>query len=85
MRKSGEQSKVPPQPPTQSTVILLLGTIADTSWRMFVPTISTILLGFWADSSWGTKPWLTILGILIGTAITALLIKRQFDEVKKTI
>ena len=69
-------------PPTLQPVILLLGTMADTTWRMFVPTIGGLLLGFWADASWGTRPWLTILGLILGTAITALLIRKQLRSVQ---
>jgi hypothetical protein len=84
MREPDEPSAGTPRPPKPSSVVLLLGTIADTTWRMFVPTITFILLGFWADESWGTQPWLTIAGIIVGTAITSLLIKRQLEEVKQT-
>lgn len=71
-----------PAPPDKSTVILLLGDIADTTWRMFVPTIGSIGLGFWADHSWGTGPWLTIIGIVVGIGATTFLIKQQFQKVK---
>ena len=84
MRAPDDPSAGTPRPPKQSTVVLLLGTIADTTWRMFVPTVTFILLGYWADESWGTIPWMTVLGIIIGTAITSLLIKRQLEEVKRT-
>lgn len=69
--------------PGQSPVVLLLGTIADTTWRMFVPTVSSIMLGLWADISWGTKPWMTVIGIVVGVGITSLLIKQQLKDVKK--
>ncbi len=75
--KSDDQS-----PPTLQPVILLLGTMADTTWRMFVPTIGGLLLGVWGDVSWGTKPWLTVLGLVIGTALAALLVRKQLQNVK---
>ena len=84
MRAPDEPSAGTPRPPKSSTVVLLLATIADTTWRMFVPTIGCILLGFWGDSTWGTQPWLTIVGIIVGVAITALLIKRQLQEIQRT-
>lgn len=83
MSTSSNERGTPPAPPDRSTVILLLGDIADTTWRMFVPPILFIGLGFWADMSWGTKPWLSLAGIVIGIGITAALIRRQFQNVKR--
>lgn len=34
-----------PAPPSLSTVTLLLRTIGDTTWRMFIPTIGMTILG----------------------------------------
>ena len=84
MSAKGDPSHSMPEPPSQSTVLLLLGDIADTTWRMFLPTLGCIGLGFWGDASWNTKPWLTIVGIIIGVSITALLVRRQFKKVQKT-
>ena len=30
------------------------------------------LLGYWADSSWGTKPWMIILGAVVGFSLLML-------------
>lgn len=69
-------------PPTSSTALLLLGTFADTTWRMLVPSVGLTLLGVWLDSMWGTKPWLMVLGIVIGSIGAVLLVKQQFVKVK---
>ena len=52
-------------------------TIADTTWRMFVPSVGFTLLGVWADAEWNTKPWLMAVGIVIGAASAYLLVSRQ--------
>lgn len=65
------------RPPEKSTVFLLLGTIADTTWRMFVPTIGLTILGVYLDNTISSKPWMTVLGIIIGTVIAGELIRRQ--------
>lgn len=70
-------------PPSASTVILLLGTIGDTTWRMFVPTIGLTILGVYLDNQFDTKPWLTVAGIVIGTVIAGLLIRSQLRNVQK--
>lgn len=68
-------------PPKQSTVLLLL-TIADTTWRTFIPTVGFTVLGLVVDKLLGTKPWLMILGIIAGTALAVWLVRQQMKKVK---
>jgi hypothetical protein len=77
-----DDDKTPP-PPDKSTVILLLGTIGDTTWRMFVPTIGFTVLGLVADKWLHTTPWIMIAGIILGTYGAYVLVRRQIKEVKK--
>lgn len=63
-----------------SAVNFMLVTIADTTWRMFVPTVGLICLGYWADGQLGTKPWLFVAGVLIGFAIAGLLVMQQLKK-----
>lgn len=72
-----------PTPPDTSTVVLLLGTIGDTTWRMFVPTIGLTVLGLLIDKQLHTTPWIMILGIILGTLLAAILVRRQLKEVQK--
>ena len=83
MRNEGEESKHTPAPPKKSTVVLLLGTIADTTWRMFLPVIIGVALGIWLDRQFAADPWFALLGVLGGSTIAALLIKKQLREVNK--
>ena len=64
------------------TLGVLLMTIGDTTWRMFVPSIGFTLLGVWADAQLGTKPWLMAAGILIGFIGAFLLVKKQISGIK---
>lgn len=83
MSTSSDKSDDSPTPPNShntSTVILLLGIAADTTWRMFVPVLGLTALGVWGDRSFGTKPWLTVVGLAIGTAIAALLVRNQLKK-----
>ncbi len=59
-------------------------TIADTTWRMFVPSVGFTLLGVWADSQMYTKPWLMVAGIVVGAASAYLLVSRQIGKLKRS-
>ena len=72
-----------PVPPKPSTVILLLSTIGDTTWRMFVPTIGLTVLGVYIDKSINTLPWCTLAGIAVGSVIAGMLIRRQLKKVQE--
>ena len=83
MKSSPDSTDSVPAPPEQSTVILLLKDTGDTTWRMFVPSIGMTLLGVWLDTVFTTKPWLMIIGIIVGFAFAILLVKKQMDTIKK--
>jgi hypothetical protein len=65
-----------------STARVLVATMADTTWRMFVPTAGFTLLGVWADASWHTKPYLMFAGIALGVICAVVLVKRQLGRVE---
>ena len=78
MRASEGSSKGTPPPPKEtSTVILLIGTMADTTWRMFVPTLVGITGGYALDNMLGTSPWLFAAGTILGCTVAGLLIRKQ--------
>lgn len=60
----------------------ILGTIGDTTWRMFVPSVGFTLLGFWLDSQFDTKPTLMIAGIVVGSIFAVILVMTQLKRVK---
>ena len=64
------------------TARVLLGTIGDTTWRMFVPSVGFTILGVWADVQLDTKPWLMVVGIVVGFTGAALLVKKQISGIK---
>lgn len=69
-----------PKPPKKSAALILFTIAADTTWRMFVPTLGGTALGIWLDNSIETKPWCTIVGLSIGVAITTLLVRQQYKK-----
>ncbi|HYG84009.1 MAG TPA: AtpZ/AtpI family protein [Verrucomicrobiae bacterium] len=69
--------------PSKTTVILLIGTLVDTTLRLFIPVIAGLLIGLWIDHQTNTKPALTIVGVLIGVVVAALLIYAQIKAINK--
>lgn len=66
----------PPEP--ESTVVFM--TIADTTWRIFVPSIGGTALGIWLDHKLGTNPWLLFGGIILGLCLAALAVRLQLKK-----
>ena len=54
--------------------------MADTTWRMFIPTVGLLMAGRVADRHLGTKPWLMLAGLAVGAFIATLLVKRQLSR-----
>jgi len=75
--KKSDNKSVPSQ---KSTVILLFMIAADTTWRMFVPIIGGTALGVWADNTITDKPLATVIGIMVGIIIAALLVRQQLNR-----
>ena len=63
-----------------SPAVSIATTIADTTWRMFVPTIGLLLIGRAVDDEFGVKPLGMILGIVAGSIIAAILVMRQLNN-----
>lgn len=72
-----------PVPPSASTVVLLLLTIADTTWRLFVPSIGLTVIGLLLDKQFDTTPWNMTAGIILGVCIAVLLVRLQLKKVDK--
>jgi hypothetical protein len=54
--------------------------LMDTTWRMTVPVLLFAGAGLLGDRQLGSKPWLTLLGTLVGFYFAALLVKRQIGN-----
>lgn len=79
MQKAPRETQEPQ--PAKSQTAILLTTMADTSWRMFVPTIGLLLLGKWADSWLGTEPIVLLIGLALGVIASIWLVIKQIKEV----
>ena len=83
---SDNSTKPVPQPSPQQkpdTTVLLLLTFVDTTWRIAAPVLLCVGGGIWMDLKFGTKPWVTITGLIVGFGIAALLIRQQIYAVNK--
>lgn len=77
---SKDSNEGDPKHPAKSPASVLILTIADTTWRMFVPTVGGLLLGRMADEQWHMSPVGMLAGVVIGAAVTTVLIKRQLEN-----
>lgn len=55
--------------------------IADTAWRMFIPTVGATVIGLLIDKQLGTTPWIMIVLMIVGVVLAGLLVKRQLQRV----
>jgi len=63
--------------PVNSPVVLLIGIIADTTWRMFVPTIGLTILGVYIDNQLHSVPVATGVGVILGSIFALVLVRKQ--------
>lgn len=85
-RPSSEASQTTKGPrTTKSASMLLLATALDTTWRAFVPTIGGTFLGIWIDHTFHVTPIGTIVCLIVGTAVSTLLIAKQIRDVRKPL
>ncbi len=75
-----QEPKKPDKQASDADVLTLLWSMADTTWRMFTPPTILVGAGIWLDLKLETKPWLTILGAVVGLACSIWLVKRQLGE-----
>ena len=77
MRTKNEPKPEHTQANTRKYALELIVSMADTTWRMFVPPALLVPAGLWADIKWGTKPWLTLVGLIAGLTLSVLLVRVQ--------
>lgn len=58
-------------------------TLIDTSARLFIPSVGGTVGGLWLDLRIGTKPWFTIIGVLLGTLVAFSLVYLQIKAINK--
>jgi Putative F0F1-ATPase subunit (ATPase_gene1). len=81
-QKSSNSSEETKPQTNSNAVLILLGDIADTTWRMFVPTILFAVIGYQLDRLWHTNMIFAIIGVMFGALIAGLLVWKQLRKVK---
>lgn len=62
---------------SQAIKTLHFGEFVGIGWRIALPVIAFVTLGAICDARFGTKPWLTLSGVVVGFLLAGLLVKRQ--------
>ncbi len=68
-----------------SASMLIFATALDTTWRAFVPTLGGVFVGIGLDHLFGIAPIATIVCLLLGTVLSAILIIKQLRDVRKPL
>lgn len=66
---------------TQTVNTLQFGrTYLGTGWRIILPVVISVAFGAFGDTRFGSKPWLTLIGLVVGFMVAGLLVKRQVPD-----
>lgn len=63
--------------------LVVFATIADTTWRMFVPVIGLTLVGYVVDRVFETLPVGVFTGLGVGIVLAVALVVQQYRRVTK--
>jgi F0F1-type ATP synthase assembly protein I len=55
-----------PRPGSQAATVREIGPYVGLGWVLAVAVVGCTLLGVYLDRRWGTGPWLTLGGVLLG-------------------
>jgi F0F1-type ATP synthase assembly protein I len=70
---------------SSSASVVILMTALDTTWRAFVPTLGGTFAGIGLDAWLHIAPFGVIGCLILGTALSALLITQQLINVRKPL
>lgn len=80
-KNSNDKTSEPKTQKDQSAAMVLFAIAADTTWRMFAPTLGGMAIGLWLESqSIVSNPWGALGGLAVGLIGTVILVKRQYQK-----
>lgn len=68
-----------------SPAMVVMATIGDTTWRMFVPVFGGALIGYGIDKLVASRPVGVLAGTFIGIIVAVLLVVMQYKAATKSI
>lgn len=68
---------------TPSPTMIVLSTIGDTTWRMFVPVFAGAIIGYFLDKTFASLPIGVLTGTGLGIFVAALLVYYQYRNATK--
>ena len=66
-----------------SPTMVVLATIGDTTWRMFVPVLGGAIIGYGIDKLVASRPVGVLAGTFIGSIIAVVLVYMQYKAATK--
>lgn len=70
--------------PTASVRRVLIGDFFSVTWRMVVPTVLGLAIGYWADRMLGSSPLCFLIGATLGFAFGIYLAVRLINATKES-
>ena len=83
MKRDDDSASSSSVPKTKKPSVTVFYTLADTTWRVAIPTVLFAGLGMFADKTFKTLPWLTLLGLVVGLVSAGWLVWSQLQKVNK--
>lgn len=68
-----------------SPAMVVMATIGDTTWRMFVPVFGGALIGYGIDKLVASRPVGVLAGTFIGIIVAVLLVVMQYKSATKSM
>jgi len=84
-RPKAKPGRTTKQQSALSAPMLIFITALDTTWRMFIPPLVGTFLGIGLDQLFGIAPIATIVCLLAGAILSAILIIKQLRDVRRPL
>lgn len=84
MKRDAQPASTSDVPQADNAALAILVSLADTTWRVALPTVVLSGAGIALDKRFDTMPLLTLIGLVLGLGAAAKLVWDQLQKVTKT-